>query len=58
MVVSGMRDPEILEKLNPQDLLGLCKRLQGYMVLCSDHVATNQNQLTGRIRDVISRFYL
>lgn len=47
-----MRDPEILERLDPQDLLGLCKKLQSYMALCSDHVASNQNQISNRIREV------
>lgn len=47
-----MRDPEVLERLDPQDILGLCKRLQNYMFLCSDHVAKNQNQITNRVRDV------
>lgn len=47
-----MRDPEILERLDPQDLLGLCKRLQSYMALCSEHAASNQNQITNRIREV------
>ncbi|KAK6637327.1 hypothetical protein RUM44_007742 [Polyplax serrata] len=48
----GMRDPEILERLDPQDMFGLCKRLQSYMAQCADHVAKNQNQITNRIRDV------
>lgn len=47
-----MRDPEILERLDPQDLFGLCKRLQNYMALCADHAAKNQNDITNRIRDV------
>lgn len=47
-----MRDPEILERLDPQDMFGLCKRLQSYMAQCADHVAKNQNQITNRIRDV------
>lgn len=48
----GMRDPEVLERLDPQDLLALCKRLQNYMALCSEHAASNQNQITNRIREV------
>jgi len=51
----GMRDPEVLEKLDPQDFLAFCKRLQSYMGQCADHVATNQNQITSRVREVNDR---
>ena len=49
----GMRDPEILERLDPQDLLGLCKKLQNYMSLCVNCATKNQNQIINRIREVI-----
>lgn len=48
----GMRDPEVLEKLDPQDFLALCKRLQAYMALCAENVASSQNQISSRIREV------
>ena len=48
-----MRDPEILERLDPQDLLGLCKKLQNYMSLCVNCATKNQNQIINRIREVI-----
>ncbi|EEB18992.1 hypothetical protein Phum_PHUM544550 [Pediculus humanus corporis] len=47
-----MRDPEILERLDPQDLLGLCKKLQNYMSLCVNCATKNQNQIINRIREV------
>lgn len=46
------RDPEVLERLDPVPLTKLCLRYQNHLHTCSNLVATEQNQLTQKIREV------
>ncbi|XP_059482638.1 BLOC-1-related complex subunit 5 [Neocloeon triangulifer] len=46
------RDPEVLERLDPGGLVGLGSRYQQHLARCSDMVATEQNQLAARIKEV------
>lgn len=46
------RDPEVLERLDPAPLTKLCLRYQTHLHTCSNLVATEQNLLTQKIREV------
>ncbi|KAJ8919643.1 hypothetical protein NQ315_006169 [Exocentrus adspersus] len=46
------RDPEVLERLDPTPLRSLCLRYQRHLTTAASLVATEQNQLTQRIREV------
>lgn len=46
------RDPEVLERLDPVPLQKLCSRYQGHMHTCANLVATEQNALTLKVREV------
>lgn len=46
------RDPEVLERLDPAPLLKLCVKYQTHLTSCANLIATEQNQLTQKIREV------
>lgn len=46
------RDPEILERLDPVPLQKFCARYQTHLTACANLVATEQNALTQRIREI------
>ena len=48
----AVRDPEVLERLDPNGLLSLCLRYQQHIALCSEVVASEQVQLGHKVRDV------
>jgi hypothetical protein len=48
----AVRDPEVLERLDPSGLLNLCLRYQQHIALCSEMVASEQMQLGHSVRDV------
>ncbi|KAK7873285.1 hypothetical protein R5R35_011351 [Gryllus longicercus] len=50
----AMRDPEVLERLDPSGLLGLCLKYQQHMSICSELVSNEQAHLAHRIRDLDS----
>ncbi|CAH1983469.1 unnamed protein product [Acanthoscelides obtectus] len=45
------RDPEILERLDPTPLRNLCLRYQHHLTSAANLVATEQNQLTQKVRE-------
>ena len=54
----AVRDPEVLERLDPNGLLNLCLRYEQHLALCSETVSFEQNNLASRIRDVSIYVYL
>jgi hypothetical protein len=48
----AVRDPEVLERLDPNGLLSVCLRYQQHIALCSELVASEQAQLGHKVRDV------
>ncbi|XP_056630865.1 BLOC-1-related complex subunit 5 [Diorhabda sublineata] len=46
------RDPEILERLDPTPIRNLCLKYQHHLTAAANLVATEQNQITLRIREV------
>lgn len=48
------RDPEVLERLDPVPLHKLCVKYQAHLTSCSNLVATEQNQITQKVREVDS----
>ncbi|XP_069684909.1 BLOC-1-related complex subunit 5 [Periplaneta americana] len=48
----AVRDPEVLERLDPNGLLSLCLRYQQHIALCSELVASEQAQLGHKVRDI------
>lgn len=48
----AVRDPEVLERLDPNGLLSLCLRYQQHIALCSEVVASEQVQLGHKVRDI------
>ncbi|CAG9766113.1 unnamed protein product [Ceutorhynchus assimilis] len=48
------RDPEVLERLDPTPFRNLCLRYQHHLTAAANSVATEQNQLTQRVREVDS----
>lgn len=48
----AVRDPEVLERLDPSGLLNLCLRYQQHIALCSEMVASVQMQLGHSVRDI------
>lgn len=47
------RDPEVLERLDPTPIRNLCLRYQHHLTAAANLVATEQNQITHKIREVI-----
>ena len=45
------RDPEVLERLDPAPLHKLCVKYQTHLTACANFVATEQNQLTQKVRE-------
>lgn len=48
----AMRDPEVLERLDPSGLLGLCHKYQQHLSICSELVSNEQSQISTRIREL------
>lgn len=48
------RDPEVLERLDPTPFRNLCLRYQHHLTAVANLVATEQNQLNNRVREVSS----
>lgn len=48
----AVRDPEVLERLDPQPLYGLCQRYQNHLTSCANLIATEQNIINQKIREV------
>lgn len=46
------RDPEVLERLDPIPLQKFCVRYQTHLTTCANLVATEQNALTQKIREM------
>lgn len=46
------RDPEVLERLDPTPFRNLCLRYQHHLTSAANLVATEQNQLTQKVREV------
>ncbi|CAG9855603.1 unnamed protein product [Phyllotreta striolata] len=46
------RDPEVLERLDPTPIRNLCLRYQRHLTAAANLVATEQNQITHKIREV------
>lgn len=46
------RDPEVLERLDPTPFRNLCLRYQHHLTTAANLIATEQNQLTNKIREV------
>lgn len=46
------RDPEVLERLDSAPFFKICLRYQNYLTFCANLVATEQNNLTQKIREV------
>lgn len=49
----AVRDPEILERLDPVPLHNICARYQHHLTTCANLIATEQNTLTQKIREVL-----
>lgn len=49
----AVRDPEVLERLDPQPLYNMCQRYQNHLTSCANLIATEQNILTQKVREVI-----
>ncbi|EFA05075.1 BLOC-1-related complex subunit 5 [Tribolium castaneum] len=45
------RDPEVLERLDPAPLHKLCVKYQTHLTACANLIATEQNQLTQKVRE-------
>lgn len=53
------RDPEVLERLDPTPFRNLCLKYQHHLTVAANLVATEQTQLTNRVREVsIFRNYI
>lgn len=50
--IPTVRDPEVLDKLDPQGLFQLCLRYQDHLRYCAEAISTEQNALAARIREV------
>ncbi|CAH0564496.1 unnamed protein product [Brassicogethes aeneus] len=48
------RDPEVLERLDPTPFRNLCLRYQHHLTAAANLVATEQNQLTQKVREIDS----
>lgn len=48
------RDPEVLERLDPSPFRNLCLRYQHHLTAAANLVATEQNQITQKVREVDS----
>lgn len=49
----AVRDPEVLERLDPQPLFSLCQRYQTHLTSCANLIATEQNIITQKVREVL-----
>lgn len=47
----AVRDPEVLERLDPQPMFNLCTRYQTHLTTCANLIATEQNTLTQKVRE-------
>lgn len=52
------RDPEVLERLDPGPLQRFCARYQNHLTACANLVATEQNMLTQKVREVCNIIFL
>lgn len=50
--IPTMRDPDVLDKLDYKGVLGVCLRYQEHLKHCAEAVATEQNALATRIREI------
>lgn len=46
------RDPEVLERLDSTPFYRLCLHYQNHLTVCANLVATEQNVITQRVREV------
>ncbi|XP_055608111.1 BLOC-1-related complex subunit 5 isoform X2 [Uranotaenia lowii] len=46
------RDPEVLERLQPNHMMNMCSRLQAHFNTCATQVAGEQQQITNKIKEV------
>lgn len=46
------RDPEVLERLDPTPFNNLCLRYQNHLYTCANLVATEQNLINQKIKEV------
>lgn len=46
------RDPEVLERLQPNHLRNVCSRMQAHLNACATQVAADQAQLTVKVKEV------
>lgn len=46
------RDPEVLERLDSAPFYRLCLHYQNHLTACANSVATEQNIITQRVREV------
>lgn len=46
------RDPEVLERLHPNHMINMCSRLQSHFNTCATQVASEQQQITNKIKEV------
>nr|CAD7433162.1 unnamed protein product [Timema monikensis] len=48
----AVRDPEVLERLDPSGFFSLCLRYQHHLALCGEMVGSEQIHLGNRVRDI------
>lgn len=48
------RDPEVLERLQPVHLSNMCRRVQVHYSVMANRVATDQAQLTAKVKEVMA----
>ncbi|XP_065089927.1 uncharacterized protein LOC135711115 [Ochlerotatus camptorhynchus] len=46
------RDPEVLERLHPNHMINMCSRLQSHFNTCATQVASEQQKITNKIKEV------
>ena len=46
------RDPDILERLQPQHLQNICSRMQSHYNVCAMQIANDQGTIMGQIKEV------
>lgn len=52
LYLPAARDPEVLERLDAAPFYRLCLRYQNHLTACASAVATEQNILTQKVREV------